>query len=135
MLRSDCIKAIAALLRANYHGPVAIHTQEDDAEISPPYAVVRIGASEDLGHGQVDVWQFNVLVGVFHDADATSVTTAESQAAEVFAELSDPEVVLADIGTSVVGSAWEAVAQEASLNGSNWQHVAAWTLIASPLAD
>lgn len=132
MIRSDCIRAIADYLGANYNGPVAIHTQEDDAEISPPYAVVRIGASENLGHDQVDIWEFNVLVGVFHDADATAIETAEAQAGAVFDALADPAALLAGIASDVVGSAWQPVAREASQNETNWQHVAAWTLIAAP---
>lgn len=133
MLRSDCLHAIQGYLQANYSGPVIILRQEDDAELEPPYAIVRIGSAEDIGMGQVDIWDFNVIVAVFHDADASTIEAAEAAAAEVFASLQDPAAIITYLAAqNIVASAWVALTSEAGRDETRWQHFAGFRLIASP---
>jgi hypothetical protein len=135
MLRSSSIRALQAHLRAAYTGPVTILGQEDDGDLDPPYSVVRVGSAEDIGHGQDDVWDLNILVAVFNDAEECSAETAEARAAEVFSHLADPPTVAAALAPGIVVSWWQPIAQEAAIVEKRWQHVAAYRLVAAPAAD
>lgn len=133
MTRSNAIRAIQARLKAAYSGPIQILTEEDDETRNPPYAVVRIGSAEDLGMGQNIVWEFNVVVAVAHDADATTIETAEAQAATLFAVLDDPDNLTSHMTTAgVVMSAWQILTTEAGRDETRWQHFAGWRLVAAP---
>jgi len=133
MLRSQVIAAIITYLQSAYEGDVVILPQENDTQITPPCAVVRIGSAEDMGMAQFDLWDMNVLVGVFHDADATTISAAETAAAAVFATLADTEAVLESLaGSDLLPSAWVSLTQEASATDNGWQHVAAYRLIVAP---
>lgn len=133
MLRSDVIAAIIAYLQSAYEGDITILPQENDTEITPPCAVVRIGSAEDMGMGQAILWDMNVLVGVFHDADTTTISAAETAAAELFATLDDVESIFTSLsGQSLIPSAWVTLTQEAATGDHGWQHVAAFRLIVAP---
>jgi hypothetical protein len=135
MLRSDCIAAIQSFLQENYTGPISILRNEDEADLNPPYALVRIGSGEDIGLGQYNLWDFNVIIAVFHDADETTIETAEAGAATLFAALADSAVVMSYLRTKgIVPSAWESLTSEAGQAGNNWQHFHGFQLIASPAA-
>jgi hypothetical protein len=135
MLRSKAIRALQDFLQANDNCPVAILCQEDDETVAPPYAVVRIGSAEDIGMGQVDIWDFNVLVAVFHDAEETTIETAEAAAAAVFAVMADPAAVIAYLATKgIVASAWVHLTSEAGITETRWNHIGAFRLIAAPAA-
>ncbi|MES2995908.1 MAG: hypothetical protein V4733_03770 [Verrucomicrobiota bacterium] len=132
MLRSDAIRAIQEFLIAEYNGPITILSQEDDAEKIPPYAIVRAGSAENSGMNQYDIWDINILVAVFHDADATTVETAEEQAAQLFDLLADPAQVAAYLSPKIVASWWEPLTVEASIMETHWSHVAGFRLVAAP---
>jgi len=134
MTRSLVLSAISDFLAATYTGPVTIHTETADEILRPPYAVVRVGSAEAIAPGQVEIWDMNVLVAVFHDADATTAETAETQAAEVFAALADPDHLIASTSQKLVWSAWERNGSEASIAENRWQHVAAFRAIVAPAA-
>lgn len=135
MLRSTSIRALQGFLQAHYAGPVAILCQEDDGAVHPPYAVVRVGSAEDIGMGQADIWDLNVLVAVFHDAEQTTIETAESAAAAVFAALADPDEIIAYLAAQgVVVSAWLPLTSEAGLVETRWNHIGGFRLIAAPAA-
>jgi hypothetical protein len=131
MLRADVILALQDYLAATYDGPVSIHREEDDVQIEPPYAVIRVGSADAMNADQVDLWTMSVMVGVFHDADNTTATTAEDQAGAVFAALDDIDSM--DDARLVI-SAWFRTATEASKNETNWQHIAGWEMIVAPPA-
>ena len=136
MLRTDLIRAVQAYLRSNYTGPVTIHAEEDDAEIEPPYAIVRATIAEDMGADQADIWDINLVVAVMHDADATTIETAEAQAATVFATLHDPApVITALAGSGIAASCFHRLTSEAGSDGMQWQHFHAFRVIASPAAN
>jgi hypothetical protein len=132
MLRSTVQRKLQAYLSETYQGEIAILSGEDDGEPQPPYALVRIGSAENIGEYQMEIWEFSVLVGVFHDADATSSEEAEEAAAEIFELLQDAEIVAAAMEPEVVTSWWEPVTVETSINNTNWQHVAGFRLVAAP---
>ena len=134
MLRSKVIRALQDYLQARYSGPVTILRQEGDDQISPPYAVVRSGTSQNIGGNQFDILEINLLVGVFHDADTTTPETAESQAHEIFDLLADPAEITAALAPQIIVSAWEFEIIEAERSETRWQHVAAFRIIASPAA-
>jgi hypothetical protein len=133
MLRSNLIRAIVAHLAANYTGPIHILPAENDLAIIPPCCVVRIGSSEDIGHGQYEMWDLNVMIAVFHDADDTTIAVAEGQASAVFRALDDPEMVIQTLtNLGVVASCWVPITTEASAGDNGWQHIGAYRCIASP---
>lgn len=134
MLRSTVIAAIHAYLSAAYNGPVSIHPETGSGELVPPYAVIRIGSGEQMFPGQAEIWDINILIGVFHDADVTPAATAEAQAAAVFALLADPEPLFTASQSLLVWSAMERTGTDASISESRWQHVAVFRGIASPAA-
>ncbi len=133
MIRSRCIRALQDFLQSRYHGPVSILREEGDGEIRPPYALVRVGSAENIGMGQADIWDLNVIVAVFNDADAVAIGPAEEEAAAVFAALADPAAVIAGLATGgILASAWLPLTSEAGLDESRWQHFHGFRLLASP---
>ena len=134
MLRSAAITALHAFLAATYTGPIAIHREESIDPIALPYAVLRIGSSDNIGAGQAEIWDFSILLGVFHDADATAPASAETAAAAVFAALADPAAITAALAPAILVSWWERLTIEASLTQTGWQHIAGYRLIAAPAA-
>lgn len=131
-MRSDAIRAVVDYLAANYSGPVSISSAEDDGDLSPPYAVVRVGTAENIGGGQANIWDMTIMVGVFHDSDATASAAAEAQAQAVFDELADPDAFATGVADALVVSWWDPVTTEAAIEETRWQHVAGFRLIASP---
>lgn len=135
MLRTQVIRALQGYLQAHNLGPVTIVAQEDDADIAPPYAVVRIGSADDIGGEDYDIWNFNVFIAVFHDADVTHIETAELDASAVFATLADPDEVMAHLADAgIVPSYWHRLTTEAGSTENRWNHIGAFRLIASPAA-
>jgi|688.fasta_scaffold861712_2 hypothetical protein len=135
MLRSKVIRALQDYLQAHYVGPIQILCQEGDDDVFPPYAIVRIGSGEDYGMGQADIWDFNVIVAVMNDADATTIEAAEEDAAGLFSTLDDPDAVIAYLHSrGVVASAWVPLTSEAGRDETRWQHFQGFRLIAAPAA-
>jgi hypothetical protein len=134
MTRATVIAAIREFLTANYRGPITILPETSTEELSPPYAVIRIGSGEQLYPGIAEIWDMNVLIGVFHDADATSAETAEAQAGELFAMLDDPALLFAHSAETLAWSALEYLTTEASIVEQRWQHVAGFRAIVAPAA-
>lgn len=135
MTRSKVIAAVRAYLTAHYTGPIAIHPETSAEEISPPYAVVRVGSAEYLYDRQAEILDINLLIGVFHDADTTTAETAEAQAAELFAMLDDADRLFSESSETLVWSALERIGSEASISETRWQHIAAFRGIVAPAAD
>jgi len=135
MIRSTVIKAIAEYLLANYSGPVAVLTAEDDEDLVPPYAIVRVGSSEAMAPGLAELWDMAVYVAVVHDAEATTIETAEAQAGELFEALDDGAAITTATTAVLAVSAWERTHTEASIAETRWQHIAGFRLIVSPAAD
>lgn len=133
MIRSDIIRRLQSYLQTQYDGDIVILAEEDDGDLTPPCAVVRIGSSENLGGNQAIVWQFNVIVAVFHDADDTTIEDAETDAAELFDELADVESVMAFLDAGgFITSAWLPMMIEAGREGTKWTHFQTYQLIAAP---
>lgn len=135
MTRAAVISALRAYLAAAYSGPVALHPESSVEDMDPPYAVIRIGSGEQLYPGQAEIWDMNILLGVFHDADTTTAGAAEAQAGEVFALLEDPAALFAASADTLAWSALERSATEASIVETRWQHVAAFRGIVAPAAE
>ncbi len=133
MIRSDIIRRLQSYLQTQYDGDITILAEEDDGDITPPCAVVRIGTSEDLGMNQAILWDFNVIVAVFHDADDTTIETAETDAAELFEELADFDAVKAYLDAGgFLTSAWHPQMIEAGREETKWTHFQTYRLIAAP---
>ena len=135
MTRAAVVSAINSYLSAAYDGPIAIHSETSSQTTDPPYAVIRIGSGDQLYPGQAEIWDMNVMVGVFHDSDETSAATAESQAGTLFALLDDPDDLFAASGSTLAWSAWERSGTEASITETRWQHVAVFRAIVAPAAE
>ena len=136
MTRTNAIRAVQDRLKAGYSGPVQILAEEDDGMRDPPHAVVRIGSAEDLGMGQAIAWEFQVIVAVAHDADATTIEEAEAGAAAVFDALADSDDLTAHMtARGVVVSAWQMLSTEAGRDETRWMHFAGWRLVAAPAAE
>lgn len=121
-----------AYLAANYTGPIALHPESDVETMAPPYAVLRVGTGEQLYPGQVEIWDINLLIGVFHDADTTTPATAETQSAALFAMLDNPVPLFAASSPTLAWSALERHSTEASIIETRWQHVAGFRAIVAP---
>ena len=134
MTRAIVIAAVRDFLVASYGGPVAIHPESDTEIMDPPYAVIRIGSGEELYPGDSEIWDMNLLIGVFHDADTTTGATAEAQAAGVFAMFDDPESLFTASAAKLVWSSLESTTTEASIVENRWQHIAAFRAIVAPAA-
>lgn len=133
MIRSQCIRAIQSFIQAAYTGSVRILTEEGTAAVTPPCAVIRVGSAVDIGLGQVDIWDLNMIVAVWHDADTTPIENAEASAAAVFDVLRDAESVINHLGSvGVVASAWLPLTSEAGREETRWQHFHGFRLIAAP---
>ena len=133
MTRATVIRAIRDFLASHYTGPVAIHPETSVEAMAPPYAVIRIGSADQLYPGQAEIWDMNILIGVFHDADSTTAANAESQAGSLFAMFDDPSGLFASSVVSLAWSALERFGTEASIIETRWQHVAAFRAIVSPM--
>ena len=134
MFRSTVIKSIQDYLANQETGEIIILRSEDDETLDPPYAVVRVGSADDIGNGQYDIWDLNVLVAISHDCESISIEAAEAAAAAVFELLADPEEVAAGLAPEVVVSSWMRLGVEAQLLDQKWQHIAGFRLIAAPAA-
>jgi hypothetical protein len=133
MIRSDLIRRIQSYLQTQYTGDIVILGEEDDGDITPPCAVVRIGTSEDMGLNQAIVWDFNVIIAVFHDSDDTTIETAETDAAELFDELADFDAVKTYLDAGgFLTSAWNPQMIEAGREETKWTHFQTYRLIAAP---
>lgn len=133
MIRSDVIRRIQSYLQTQYDGDITILSEEDDGDITPPCAVVRIGTSEDLGLNQAIVWDFNVIVAVFHDADDTTIETAETDAGLLFDELSDFDAVKTYLDAGgFLASVWHPQTIEAGREDTKWTHFQSYRLIVAP---
>jgi len=133
MIRSDIIKRLQSYLQTHYNGGITILTEEDDGDLTPPCAVVRIGSAQDMGANQAYVWDFNVIVAVFHDADDGSSETAETQAGALFDELADYEDVTAYLNSgNFQASVWHPQMIEAGREDTKWTHFQTYRLIAGP---
>lgn len=134
MIRATIISAVRDFLADNYEGPVAIHPETSAEEMLPPYAVVRIGGAEQMAPGQVEIWDVNILIAVFHDAEVTTASDAETNAAGVFAMFDDPDGLITDSAATLIWSALERIGSEASVVETRWQHVAGFRGIVAPVA-
>lgn len=132
MTRATVIAAIRAYLTAAYEGPVAMHPETSTEAMEPPYAVIRIGSGEQMYPGQAEIWDMNILIGVFHDADTTTAEVAEAQAGAVFAMFDDPDGLFTSSAGTLVWSALERHVTEASIVETRWQHVAGFRGIVAP---
>lgn len=132
MTRAIVIAAVRDFLLSVYTGSVTILDETGATVFDPPYAVVRIGTGEQMYPGQAEIWDMNVLVAVYHDADVTAAETAEANAAEVFAWLDDPMPLADSSEETLVWSAFERIGTDASVVESRWQHVAIFRAIVSP---
>lgn len=133
MIRTDLIRRLQSYLNTAYDGPLTILAEEDDGDVTPPCAVVRIGQSEEFGANQAEVWDFNVMIATFHDADDTTITTAESQAETLFAELCDIDSVTEYLSSGgFLISIWRPLTMEAGREETKWMHVHGFQLIAAP---
>ncbi len=131
-LRTKIINAITDFLRENYEGEIAIHDEISTEELTPPCCVVRISSAEDMGNGQFQMLDCNVLIGVFHDHAMTGATTAEENSAELFATFADPDEVISHTLTKgVAASCFHYMQSEMSISDQGWQNVAAYRCIAS----
>lgn len=135
MTRAAVISAITAYLTESYAGPVAVHPEVSAEAMEPPYLVVRVGSAEQLYPGQAEIWDMNILIGVFHDADATTAAAAESQAGDVFSMFDDPDGLFTDSAATLAWSALERSTTEASIVETRWQHIAAFRGIVAPVAE
>jgi len=133
MIRSNIIRRLQSYLQTQYDGNITILTEEDDGDLTPPCAVVRISSAEDMGANQAYVWDFNVIVAVFHDADDVTIETAETDAAELFDELADYNDVTAYLNSGgFQASVWHPQMIEAGREETKWTHFQTYRLIAGP---
>ena len=133
MIRSDIIKRLQSYLQTQYDGEITILAEEDDGDLTPPCAVVRISSSEDMGANQAYVWDFSVIVAVFHDADDVTIETAEEDAAELFDVLADYDEVTAYLNLGgFQASVWHPQMIEAGREETKWTHFQTYRLIAGP---
>jgi hypothetical protein len=132
MTRTGIIRRLQSYLQTAYDGPITILAEEDDGDLTPPCAVVRIGQSDEFGANQALVWDFNVMIAVFHDADEDSIETAETQSEALFNELCDIEEVTnyLELGGFLV-SVWRPLTIEAGREETKWMHVHGFHLIAA----
>lgn len=134
MTRSNIIRRLQSYLNTAYNGPITILAEEDEGDLTPPCAVIRIGQTEDMGANQAIVYDMQVMVAVFHDADDDSISTAESQASALFDELSDIEAVTTYLAAGgFLVSVWRPLMMEAGREETRWMHVHGYQLIAAPV--
>jgi|TARA_R110001592_G_scaffold360315_1_gene668484 hypothetical protein len=133
MIRTNIIRRLQSYLQTHYDGDITILTEEDDGDLTPPCAVVRISTAEDMGANQAYVWDFSVIVAVFHDADDVTIETAETDAAELFDELADYNDVTAYLNSGgFQASVWHPQMIEAGREETKWTHFQTYRLIAGP---
>jgi hypothetical protein len=130
MIRTNIIRRLQSYLQTHYDGDITILTEEDDGDLTPPCAVVRISTAEDMGANQAYVWDFSVIVAVFHDV---TIETAETDAAELFDELADYNDVTAYLNSGgFQASVWHPQMIEAGREETKWTHFQTYRLIAGP---
>lgn len=133
MIRSDIIRRLQSYLQIQYDGNITILAEEDDGDLTPPCAVVRIGSSQDLGENQAILWEFNVVVAVFHDADDTTIETAEQDSGELFDVLDDADAVKTYVDAGgFLTSAWLPMTIEATREETKWAHFQSFRMIVAP---
>lgn len=133
MIRTNIIRRLQSYLQTHYDGDITILTEEDDGDLTPPCAVVRISTAEDMGANQAYVWDFSVIVAVFHDADDVTIETAETDAAELFDELADYNDVTDYLNSGgFQASVWHPQMIEAGREETKWTHFQTYRLIAGP---
>ncbi len=133
MIRTDVLNRIQSYLQTAYDGPITILTEEDDGDLTPPCAIARVTSSEDMGANQAYVWEMEVVVGCFHDADDDTIETAEQQAEDLFAELLDVQAVTTYLNAgNLLVSAWRPLSIEANRDDTKWQHFQTFYLIVAP---
>jgi len=136
MTRSDIIRCIADfLIEEDSPVPVLREVGTDDADIFP-HTLVRAGTSQNLAPGQAILWDLNALVGVFHDAEASTADAAEEAAESVFKLLEDAAALTAFAAArGILISGFHHVTTEAALEGMTWRHIAGFQVIAAPDSD
>ena len=146
-IRSKLISAVVDFLAADLTVPITIHAETSVADLSPPYAVVRISTAEPLAVGE-PVFTLMLLVAVSQDADTTAANDAEAAAEATFAPLDfsprsnesaeDAEerfehFVAFCEARGLAISAFYPEDSSMSISGENWQHVAGFQVIASEI--
>jgi len=146
-IRSKLVAAVVDYLAADVSVPVAIHPETGVADLSPPYAVVRISTAEPLAPGE-PVWSLMLLVAVSQNADETAAADAETAAEATFAPLDfsprageeneDAELrfdsfALFCEARGLAISAFYPEDSSMSISGENWQHVAGFQVIAAEI--
>ena len=134
MIRATVISALADFLSDPevYEGAISILKETAAGEMQTPYAIVRIGSGEQLYPGTHEIWDLNILVAVFQDADVTTAENAEAAAAGLFEILDDPAPMILATEGPLVWSAFERTGTEASIVENRWQHVAVYRGIVAP---
>jgi hypothetical protein len=136
MNRTDVIRRLQSYLQTQYEGPITILAEDDDGDLTPPCAVVRVGQSDDLGINQAIVWDLNVIVAVFHDADDDTIETAETQSSEIFSELLDIDSVVSYLTNGgFLVSVWRPLTEEAGRDETKWFHAHGFQLIVAPAPE
>lgn len=133
MIRSNVIRRLQSYLQTQYNGPITILSEEDDGDLTPPCAVVRVTSAEDMGANQAAIWDMEVAIGVFHDADDTTIETAEAQSEDLFDSLSDCNIIPNYLNAGgLLTSVWRPMTTEANRDETKWQHFQTYQLIVSP---
>lgn len=146
-LRSKLISAVVDFLAADTSVPVTIQPETGDADLVPPYAVVRISPAETIAAGE-PVWQAMLLIAVTQDAAETSPVDAQAAAEATFAPVDfaprageDAEDAAARFDSfatfcearGVAVSAFFAEDSQMSIAGESWQHVTGFQVIAAEI--
>lgn len=146
-LRSKLIAAVADFLAADTSVPVPVHRETGDADLDPPYAIVRISTAEPIAQGE-PVWNCTMLVAVNHPADLTPAEDAEAAAELTFAPLDfAPQADETDAdaaaryatfldfmeGKGVAISAFEAIDSSLTVADGKWVHVMGFQAIAGEI--
>ena len=133
-VRKKLIVELKEYLVKVYDGPISLVKQQDSAELELPYAVIRVGSSEDMGGGQVFMWDMNVFLAVFHDAEGLDVEEMEKELNDLVEYLLDVDVLKEELEPLVI-SAFEYQTQEASIVDGVFQNVFGFRVIVSPPSE
>ncbi len=133
-IRSTLVKAAADWLES-LDPPVSVRRDASDEVIEPPYALFRVGGAENMYPGQAEVWDITLLCAVAHDADATTVETAQAEAEAVYDMISDCEEFKTFSAGLMLLSAWEITTTELTVQDGRWQHIAGFRAICAPLPE
>lgn len=146
-IRSALISAVVDYLAADTTVPVTVAPETGDADLAPPYAVVRISTAEALSQGE-PLWQAMLLVAVTQDAAETSPVDAQAAAEATFApvdftpragetnadaaERFDAFTAFCEArGLSI--SAFYAEDSQMAIAGESWQHITGFQVIAAEI--